>query len=169
VRPYERMSPFGRGAEVRVVTHEAQVAASPNEVWNLVTDVTRIAEWWPRATGGEIIEGEETGRRQRVLVDWGRQTGMIEQTVVRWNPPRAYAWHVTKETSTAKGALPPLADVLILVEIIPRSGVSLVRITGELRPAGVGRIPALRQMARHAKIAYKRAVKQLEQALLSPR
>jgi hypothetical protein len=160
------MNLFGRGAEARTVTHDAQIAASPSEVWNLVTDVTRINHWWPRATGGEVIDGEGVGRRQRVLIDWGRQTGMIEQTVVQWDSPRTYAWHVTKE-STSKGELPPLADVQIVVEIRPRGAISLVRITGEYRPAGVGRIPALRQMTKHAKAVYKRALSQLEVALLS--
>lgn len=163
------MNMFGRGTDVRVVTHDAQVAASPTDVWNLITDIERIGAWWPRATAGEIIEGDGVGRRQRVVVDWGRQSGLIEQKVTQWDRPRTYGWRVTKETSTAKGDLPPLADVQILVEIIPRGAISLVRITGELRPAGVGRIPALRQIARHAKIAYKHALKRLEAALVSPR
>lgn len=169
MRPFEKMNPFARGAEVRVVTHEAQVAASPNDVWALVSDVERVAEWWSRATGGEVIEGEGVGRRQRVLMDWGRQTGLIEQTVTQWNPPRTYAWRVTKESSTTKGDLPPLADVLVMVEILPRAGISLVRITGELRPAGIGRLPALRQLAKHAKGSYKRSLAQLERALLNRR
>jgi uncharacterized protein YndB with AHSA1/START domain len=167
MRPFERMNVFGRGAEVRIVTHDAVVAASPTDVWNLITDITRIDEWWPRATGGEIIEGEAVGRRQRVLMDWGRQTGMIEQVVTQWNRPRTYGWHVTKEVSTTKGELPPLADIQVVIEIIPQGPISLVRITGDYKPAGLARIPALRQMGRHAKIAYKRALKQLEVALLN--
>lgn len=165
----ERINLFGRGAEPRFVTHDQVVAAAPIDVWNLLTDVSRIAEWWPRATTGEVVEGEETGRRQRILLDWGRQTGMTEQVVTHWDRPRLYGWHVAREVSTTKGELPPLADVQVTIEIVPQGPISLVRITGEFRPASIGRIPAIRELSRQAKATYRKALKRLEQALVNRR
>ena len=34
-----------------------EVSANPEKVWALITDLPRMGEWSPEATGGEWIEG----------------------------------------------------------------------------------------------------------------
>ena len=42
-----------------VVSHEAsiQIAASPEQVYDMVADVGRMGEWSPEATGGDWVDG----------------------------------------------------------------------------------------------------------------
>jgi uncharacterized protein YndB with AHSA1/START domain len=40
-----------------VVSVERTIAASPDALWKMVSDVTRMGEWSPENTGGEWLKG----------------------------------------------------------------------------------------------------------------
>lgn len=47
------------------VTRSRIVAASPGEVWNLVSDPYNLPRWWPRATRVENVDRKPGGRRSQ--------------------------------------------------------------------------------------------------------
>ena len=43
----------------REIWHEIHINASPNEVYEAVTDVTKLAHWWTTDTRGKSAVGEK--------------------------------------------------------------------------------------------------------------
>lgn len=144
----------------------ATIAATPTDVWRLITDVTRIQEWWPRTLDGQVAEGEGLGREQIVRLDWGREPGIVRQRVVAFEPGRRYAWRVLSEAHGDR-ELPPLADTTVTIRIDPEGAISKVRIDGRFDPVGARGAVALRQLSKLARRSYKGALKNLQQ-LLAP-
>ena len=157
---------FGRRRK-REATAEMMVAASSQDVWKLVSDVGRIQEWWPRAIGGEIANGEEIGREQIVRMSWGPREGKVTQKVTQWEPGARYGWRVTSEAADGK-VLPPLSDTNVTVTIIREGAVSRVTIFATFNPIGPRGALALRQVMRAAKQTYRKALKNLDEQLRGP-
>jgi Polyketide cyclase / dehydrase and lipid transport len=74
------------------VTRTAVVAAAPEAVWAVVSSVGRLPEWLEFAESAETLEGEATGRLQRIHGHWGRRRSEVDQRIVAWDPPRRFAW-----------------------------------------------------------------------------
>lgn len=144
------------------------VTATPADVWRLVSDVTRIQEWWPRALDGQVAEGEGQGREQIVRLNWGREPGIVRQRVVAYEPNCRYAWRVLSEAHGDR-ELPPLTETTVTIRIDPENAISRVRIDGRFDPIGARGVLALRQLSRLAKRSYRQAVKNLESILAPPR
>jgi len=84
-----------RATEVRV---EQAVNASPETVWNLVTDVTRMGEWSPEATGATWVKGATgpaVGARFKGTNRNGGKTWSTNGKVVVAAPGRVFAFEVT--------------------------------------------------------------------------
>lgn len=163
-RPAGVFSRIRRG--MRDVSVDQLVAAPAQTVWALVSDVARIAEWWPRAVSGEVVEGEGLGRVQTVRLDWGRVEGVVRQAVTEYQPGARYGWTVLSEAAGDR-VLPPLASTHIVVEISSERGQSRVRIRAEYLPAGVRGAVALRQLSRLARRTFRKALNNLEGRLSS--
>jgi uncharacterized protein YndB with AHSA1/START domain len=80
------------------------IAAAPDDVWPLLDDPSRLSEWFAFADGGEVLEGEAVGRRQRMHGHWGRKRSEIDQVVVEHDPPRRLAWEHEAERLDGKPA-----------------------------------------------------------------
>jgi uncharacterized protein YndB with AHSA1/START domain len=156
-----------RSIQERVVTREGTVAAVPADVWRLVSDPSRVPQWWPRARLGEVVSGEEAGRLQRVVLAWGRREGVVEQQVTVWEPPRRYAWRVTREAVGGQ-ELPHVVEVQISIEIAPHGPITKVRAVGSYRPLGTQGVVASRQRSKLARKTFARAIRNVE-AALAPR
>ncbi len=84
------------GATVEVAV---EVDGSPEQVWGLITDVTRIGEWSPECIDGWWLDKEEplasVGAR---FEGHNRYRGGFEATarcvVTEADPPRSFAWAV---------------------------------------------------------------------------
>lgn len=160
-RPGAILGRLRRGA--RDASAEIVVAAPPEAVWNLVSDVEQVRRWWPRAIGGLVVREDESGREQVVRLEWGRDEGRIRQRVVVWDPPRRYGWQVLSE-SAGERPLAPLAQIRVTVKIVAEGPLSRVSIEGDFLPAGARGALAVRQLARSAKRTYRQALKNLQDA-----
>jgi uncharacterized protein YndB with AHSA1/START domain len=47
------------------VTRKRLISASPDDVWNLVSDPYNLPRWWPRVSRVENVDGKGGGRRAR--------------------------------------------------------------------------------------------------------
>ena len=79
------------------VSVSREVAAPPEEVWALVSDLTRMGEWSPEARGGRWAGGADgpsvgtvfRGRNRNGLYRWRTKV-----TVTECDPPRRFAFQL---------------------------------------------------------------------------
>jgi len=79
------------------VSVSREVSATPEEVWALVSDLTRMGEWSPEARGGRWAGGADgpsvgtvfRGRNRNGLYRWRTKV-----TVTECDPPRRFAFRL---------------------------------------------------------------------------
>lgn len=83
--------------EPSVISRSTTIAASPDRVWALVSDLPRMGEYSPEAVGGTWVRGGGPapgavfrGRNARGLRRWSTRS-----EVVRCEPGRAFAFRVS--------------------------------------------------------------------------
>ena len=79
------------------VTVERTVAAPPEDVWSLISDVTRMGEWSPETTSCEWIKGATgpaEGARFRGRNQSGRRRWSTECVITDAEPGRTFAFEV---------------------------------------------------------------------------
>lgn len=91
------------------IAESVHVDASPEDVWRVVADVTRMGEWSPECRkvvllgGGPVREGlRMVGVNRRGLAVWPTLS-----TVVRLEPARAVAWRTRESAATWTYELEP--------------------------------------------------------------
>jgi uncharacterized protein YndB with AHSA1/START domain len=74
----------------------ALVEASPEAVWELISDVTRLSEWGGECRGAEWVEGSGPGAggRFRGLQRRGDMEWETISVVTKFEPGRTFAWAV---------------------------------------------------------------------------
>jgi uncharacterized protein YndB with AHSA1/START domain len=84
------------------IAESVHVDAPPEDVWRVVSDVTRMGEWSPECRkvvllgGGPVREGlRMVGVNRRGVVVWPTLS-----TVVRLEPGRAVAWRTRESAAT---------------------------------------------------------------------
>lgn len=80
------------------VSVSREIAAPPERVWALVSDMTRMGEWSPEATGGRWVKGAsgpEAGARFRGTNKAGWQRWSTTCTVTDCVPGERFAFAVT--------------------------------------------------------------------------
>lgn len=169
-------------ARKREAEAEMRIPASPAHVWRVVSDVTRVAEWWPRALGGtvlgdsgladtaqegEMVEREDVGREQQVRLQWGRREGVVTQRVSQWEPGARYGWIVIGESVDGK-ELTPLTHTSVTIELHRDGPQTRVVIFGAFEPHGPKGTLALRQVVKLARSTYRKALKMLDAVFTAP-
>lgn len=79
------------------VTVTREIAAAPEKVWALVSDVTRMGEWSPEATGGTWVKGSDgpqTGARFTGANALGKRRWSTTCTVTDCVPGEVFAFEV---------------------------------------------------------------------------
>jgi uncharacterized protein YndB with AHSA1/START domain len=79
------------------VSVEREIAASPDVVWSLISDVTRMGDWSPETTGCEWRKGATgpvEGARFRGRNQAGSRKWSTECVVTRAEPGRSFAFEV---------------------------------------------------------------------------
>ena len=74
---------------------EATTSASPDEVWRVLSDPTRLGQWSHETRGGEWLDGAteaRPGARFRATNSTGRSTWRRVSEVVAADPPRVMSW-----------------------------------------------------------------------------
>lgn len=121
------------------VIRERRVAAPPEQLWPLVSDPARLPEWFTFALGGEVVEGEGIGRRQRMHGEWGSKRSEIDQEVVEFDPPRRIAWVHLAERLDGKPAPRFAATTRFTVDLTPDGDGARVRLHSAQEPASLAR------------------------------
>ena len=119
------------------VMREREIAAAPDDLWPLVSDPGRLADWFDFAEGAEVIEGDAgVGQRRRMHGSWGRKKSEIDQRVVEWQPPRCLAWEHEAERLDGKPAPRFAAETLFSIDLEPAGAqATRVRLTSRQVPA----------------------------------
>ena len=93
---------------------DARVAATPDQVYAVVTDLRRSGEWSPECLGGEWVSGEPAtvgavfrgqNLRQEDVVAWApvvRGTWTTHAEVVAAEPGRTFRWAMRDSTGRAQ-------------------------------------------------------------------
>jgi len=79
-------------------TVSRQIAAPPERVWSLVTDLPRMGEWSPENTGGTWVRGATgpaVGARFKGTNENGKKRWSTEVKVVAFDAPRSFEFDVT--------------------------------------------------------------------------
>jgi len=79
-------------------TVSRQIAAPPERVWALVTDLPRMGEWSPENTGGTWVRGAAgpaLGARFKGTNENGKKRWSTEVKVVALDAPRSFEFEVT--------------------------------------------------------------------------
>jgi uncharacterized protein YndB with AHSA1/START domain len=123
-------------ADVIEVIREREVPAAPDELWPLVSDPKRLAEWFEFAEGAEVTEGDPgVGQRRRMHGSWGKKKSEIDQVIVAWEPPRRLAWEHEAERLDGKPAPRFAAETLFSIDLEPSGDGTHVRLTSRQLPA----------------------------------
>lgn len=142
------------------VMRERRVDASPEALWPLVSEPTRLSEWFTFADSAEVLDGEGLGRRQQIHGHWGKKRSEIDQVVTQWTPPAALAWRHEAERLDGKPA-PRFAkstELSIHLEPAGNSG-ALVRLRSRQEPASALRGLVIRTVGR------RQVAKEIERSL----
>ena len=120
-----------------VVSRERVVPASVDEIWARVDDLDRLAEWFTPAESFEVMEGQGSGRRQRMHGRWGDKRSEIDQVVSAYEPPNRLVWEHEAERLDGKPAPHFARSTVVEIRVIPRPEGCLVRLRSTQEPAGV--------------------------------
>lgn len=79
------------------LTVERTIAAPPERVWSMISDVTRMGEWSPETTGCEWrkgASGAEVGARFRGRNEYGEKSWKTDCVVTECEPGRSFSFLV---------------------------------------------------------------------------
>ena len=119
------------------IVREKLIPATAAQVWSLVDDPARMAEWFTFADRMELIEGSGLGRRQRLYGHWGGKQSEVDQQVIAYDPPTRLAWRHEAERLDGKPAPRLAAETIFTIELAPSSNATAVRLTSAQRPTGL--------------------------------
>jgi uncharacterized protein YndB with AHSA1/START domain len=112
------------------------IPAAPDAIWALLDDPARLGEWLAFAESGEVLEGQDVGRRQRMHGRWGRKRSEIDQVVVEHDPPRRLAWRHEAERLDGRPAPRFAASTLFSMTLEPEGpGATRVTLRSQQEPA----------------------------------
>jgi len=134
----------------RVIDVIAQrtIPAGPQAIWPLLDEPARLSEWFAFADGGEVLEGEGVGRRQRMHGHWGSKRSEIDQVAVEHEPPRRLAWRHEAERLDGRPAPRFAAETLFTATLEPVDGGTRVTLHSAQRPASALRGLVIRAFGR---------------------
>jgi uncharacterized protein YndB with AHSA1/START domain len=114
-----------RRRDITVDEMDIEVAAAPEVVWALVTDITRTGEWSPESTGGAWrggADGPAVGARFVGSNRHGPMRWRTHCTVVECTEPKAFAFTVAENGMTWGWRLEPTTAGTRLTQWRDRTG-----------------------------------------------
>jgi uncharacterized protein YndB with AHSA1/START domain len=118
------------------VQREKVIDATPQELWPLVDDTSRLPEWFSFAERAELLEGEGVGRRQRIYGHWGKKPSEVDQLVTGYEPGRLLEWRHEAERLDGKPAPRFAAETRFSIRLEPENGKTRVVLHSRQSPAG---------------------------------
>ena len=124
------------------------IAATPDQIWPFVADITAWPRWFTEAERGEVVSGEGLGRRQRMYGHARGKATEIDSVVTAWEPPTRLAWHHEAERVDGEpGSVVFAVDATAEVTIVPDGSGSLVTYRLLAEPGSILNTFLLRLMA----------------------
>ncbi len=113
-----------------------EIAASPETVWSVVSDITRMGDWSTETFRCEWDEGQEpglgatfSGHNRYGDVEWSNQA-----TITEWAPSERLTWEIYLEGRMAeKFGTGPMTRWGFVIEP-SGEGTRLVQVTEDMRP-----------------------------------
>jgi uncharacterized protein YndB with AHSA1/START domain len=130
------------------VIAERTIPAGPDAIWPLLDEPARLSEWFAFADGGELLEGDGVGRRQRMHGHWGSKRSEIDQVIVEHEPPRRLAWRHEAERLDGRPAPRFAAETLFTATLEPVDGGTRVTLHSAQQPASALRGVVIRVFGR---------------------
>ena len=120
------------------VSVERDIAAPPEKVWSLISDITRMGEWSPEARGGEWIKGATApavGARFKGRNARGKRSWSTDCRVIECEPGSRFAFAVRSgplAVSDWAYVISPTADGCHVVETWTDTRGAIIRTLGRL-------------------------------------
>jgi uncharacterized protein YndB with AHSA1/START domain len=130
------------------VIAERTIPAGPDAIWPLLDEPARLSEWFAFADGGELLEGDGVGRRQRMHGHWGSKRSEIDQGIVEHEPPRRLAWRHEAERLDGRPAPRFAAETLFTATLEPVDDGTRVTLHSAQQPASALRGVVIRVFGR---------------------
>lgn len=83
---------------------EAEVPASTEQVWAIVSDAARTADWFDFADRTEVLSGAGEGQLRTQYGHWGRRQSEVDQEITEYEPGKVLAWKHVAERIDGKPA-----------------------------------------------------------------
>jgi uncharacterized protein YndB with AHSA1/START domain len=138
-----------------ILRRETVVPAAPEEVWRLVGDPARLAQWWPGVTR---VEEATTDAWTTVLSSPKGRSVRIDYTRVEEEPGRRLVWRQEVEESPFERIL---ASATTEIALAPKGSGTKVSVALDQRPRGWARFAPL-QFRAAGRRQVQRAVEGLE-------
>ncbi len=81
----------------KIVTVSREIAASPNEVWDLITNLPNMGRWSPENDGGKWVKGSsgpELGAKFSGENSWQGKSWKAPVTITEFDAPRRFAFEM---------------------------------------------------------------------------
>jgi uncharacterized protein YndB with AHSA1/START domain len=120
-----------------IIRDETVVAATPEEVWGLVSDPARLPQWWP---GVARVEEATTEAWTTVLSSPGGKSVRVDYSRVETEPERRVVWRQEVEESPFERILASATTEIALAEDADGTRVT---VSLDQRPRGWARFAPL--------------------------
>jgi uncharacterized protein YndB with AHSA1/START domain len=143
---------------------ERTIAAPAARIWEVVSEASRLPEWYARSGKVEVLAGAGLGRRQRVTSSWHGQESEIDQVVTAFEPGRLLEWRHESERLGGKPA-PRFALETVLTIKLEAVGPESTRVLIESRqrPADAEKEKAMRDNSDYLGKMFETSLERLEQ------
>jgi uncharacterized protein YndB with AHSA1/START domain len=118
------------------VTREARVPAGVDQVWAVVSDPERAAEWFEFSDRTEVLSGEGVGQKRTQHGHWGKRRSEVDQEITAWEPGKLLVWQHLAERLDGKPAPKFAASTEFRVELDGDDEATTVRLRSLQEPAG---------------------------------
>ena len=118
------------------VLREARVPAGADQVWAIVSDPARAADWFDFSDRTEVVLGEGVGQKRVQYGHWGSKKSEIDQEIIAWEPGRLLAWKHLEERLEGKPAPRFAASTVFRIELDGDDEATTVRLRSTQEPAG---------------------------------
>lgn len=123
-------------SQVIEVVREAQVPAGVDEVWTVVSDAGRAAEWFDFSDRTEILSGEGIGQLRTQHGHWGHRKSEVDQEITECARGKVLAWKHVAERIDGKPAPKFAASTEFRIELDGDTEATTVRLRSLQTPAG---------------------------------
>jgi uncharacterized protein YndB with AHSA1/START domain len=119
------------------VMREARVDAAADQVWAIVSDAGRAADWFSFSDRTEVVEGEGVGQLRTQHGHWRDKKSEVDQEITAFEPGVLLAWRHVAERLDGEPAPKFAASTEFRIELTGDGDATTVRLRSRQEPAGV--------------------------------